>query len=313
MTVGWTAVRGNREFMKTGVTISTVGHAAALLWGMLAFVASPYKSDPVEAMPIDIISATEFSQITAGSKTAPKTAAPKPLVEKVAPAKPVDDPSAKVVDTKEIKAATETPPPLPEPKPKPKPVEKVEKKVEPKRDLIAEALKKDDAKKKPEPKKEAKVPTPPTPPKKEEQQPKFDPRQVEALLDKRTPQRLAAAGDALNPIVALGASTGLAAQLSQSELDALRARLAQLWSPPAGAKNPDELVVLIRLQLNKDGTLAGPPMVMTSGRTPLFMASRDSAIRAVLRGQPFNMLRPEHYEQWKDIEITFDPRDMVRG
>ena len=45
MSVGW----GDREFMKTGVTISTVGHAAALLWGMLAFVASPYKSDPVEA------------------------------------------------------------------------------------------------------------------------------------------------------------------------------------------------------------------------------------------------------------------------
>ena len=115
------------------------------------------------------------------------------------------------------------------------------------------------------------------------------------------------------PSLSLGAPSGSAAQLSQSELDALRARLAQLWSPPAGAKNPDELVVPIRMQLNPDGTLAGPPMVLTSGKTPLFMASRDSAIRAVLRGQPFDMLRPEHYEQWKDIEITFDPRDMIRG
>jgi colicin import membrane protein len=86
-----------------------------------------------------------------------------------------------------------------------------------------------------------------------------------------------------------------------------------LWSPPAGAKNPEELVVTIRILLNPDGTVNGGPMVMTSGKTPLFMASRDSAIRAVLRGQPFNMLRPEHYEQWKDIEITFDPRDMIRG
>jgi colicin import membrane protein len=43
------------------------------------------------------------------------------------------------------------------------------------------------------------------------------------------------------------------------------------------------------------------------------MASRDSAIRAVFRGQPFDMLRPETYEEWKDIEITFDPRDMIRG
>ena len=101
--------------------------------------------------------------------------------------------------------------------------------------------------------------------------------------------------------------------MSQSEIDALRARLAQLWNPPAGATNPDELVVTIRMRLKPDGTLAAPPMVLTSGNTPLFVASRDSAARAVLRGQPFDMLRPEHYEQWKDIEITFDHRAMIGG
>jgi hypothetical protein len=25
------------------------------------------------------------------------------------------------------------------------------------------------------------------------------------------------------------------------------------------------------------------------------------------------MLKPEHYEQWKEIEITFDPRSTIRG
>ena len=294
--------------MRTGITISTVGHAAALLWGVLTFAASPYKSDTVEAMPIDIISVTDFSKLTAGSKNAPKPETPKPLVEKVGPSKPAEDPTAKVVDTKEIKAATDAPPP-PEPKPKaPAPAEK--KQAEPKRDPIADALKKEEAKK-PEPKKEANAPTPPK--KSVQQLPKFDPKKVEALLDKRVPQRLAATGDLINSTLSLGAPSGLAAQLSQSELDALRARLAQLWSPPAGAKNPEELVVQIRMQLKPDGSLAGPPMVLTSGKTSLFMASRDSAIRAVLRGQPFDMLRPEHYEQWKDIEITFDPRDMIRG
>jgi outer membrane biosynthesis protein TonB len=308
--VGW----GDREFMKTGVTISTVGHAAALLWGMLAFVASPYKSDPVEAMPIDIVSATEFSQITAGSKTAPKAEAPKPFVEKVAPPKPAEDPTAKVVDTKEIKAAIDTPPlPEPKPKPKPAPVEKVEKKVEPKRDLIAEALKKEDAKKKPEPKKEAKVPTPPTPPKKEAQQPKFDPRQVEALLDKRTPQRLASAGAALSSMQSLGSVNGQAAQLSQSEIDALRARLSQCWNPPVGAQNAGRLKVVLRVLFNPDGTVSRQPDLVEATPSPIGPAMAESAKRAILQCQPFTMLRPEHYEQWKDIEITFDPRDMLRG
>ena len=61
--------------------------------------------------------------------------------------------------------------------------------------------------------------------------------------------------------------------------------------------------------------LAGPAaLVLTSGDSPLVPGARAKApARAFCRGQPFNMLRPEHYEQWKDIEITFDPRDMFRG
>ena len=143
--------------------------------------------------------------------------------------------------------------------------------------------------------------------------PKFDPKQVEALLDKRDSTRLAAAGDTLNTTPSLGMPKGNAETLSMSELDALRARLASLWNIPAGAKDPRELIVSVRIQLKPDGTLNGPPMVLTSGQIPLFVAARDSAIRALFRGQPYDMLRPEHYELWKDIEITFDPREMIRG
>ena len=136
---------------------------------------------------------------------------------------------------------------------------------------------------------------------------------MQALLDKRDPQRLAATGDAIHTGVSLGAPSTIGAQLSQSELDALRARLGQLWNPPAGASNPDELVVLVRIQLGPDGKLTAPPMVLTRGNSALYMAARDGAVRAIFRGQPFDMLKPEHYDQWKDIEITFDPRDMIRG
>jgi colicin import membrane protein len=282
-----------------------------LLWGVVAFAAKPYHADSPPPMPVDIISVSDFSKMTAGSRNAPQKEEAKPLAEKVGETKITDDPSAKVVEKKEVKAATDEPPPVPEAKP-PKPVEKKEAKVKPKHDLIAEALKKEAAK--PEKKKVAKVPTPRTPPKRPtKHQPKFDPKKVAALLDKRTPQRLASTGPILNDSVSLGAPSGQAAKLSQSELDALRARLAQLWSPPVGARNPEELIVSIRIRLKPDGTLAAPPQVLTSGSSPLFIASRDSAARAVLRGQPFDMLRPEHYEQWKDIEITFDPRTMFRG
>ncbi|HEY7296414.1 MAG TPA: hypothetical protein VH684_00650 [Xanthobacteraceae bacterium] len=293
--------------MRTALTISAGGHAALLLWSVITFVARPHNADSTEAMPIDIISTADFSQITAGAENAPKAETAKPAVEKIGERKPADDPMAKV-EKKEVKAATDQPPPPPPPKPAPADRQS----AEPKQDLIADAIKKDEAKKPENKKAETKTPAPPKP---DQHQPKFDPRKVAALLNKQTPQRLAATGDAINQTVNLGAPSGMSAQLSQTELDALRARLAKLWNPPVGAGTPEEVTVRVRIQLNPDGRLAAPPFADSpngNGKSPLYMASRDSAYRAVFRGQPFDMLRPEHYEQWKDIEITFDPREMLR-
>jgi colicin import membrane protein len=295
--------------MKTGFAISIVGHAAVVVWSVLTFTGKPTTVAQAESLTVDIISTKEFSQITKGTKDAPKEEQRKPLVEKVAEAKPVDEAKPKLTEKPEIKAATDVPP-TPEPKP-PEP-KKAEAASQP--DQIAEAIKKDDAK--PEPKTaDAKTPIPQRrpKPKPKPQPPKFNPNQIAALLDRRDTQRNAATGRELNAGVAFGLSSGTAAQLSQSELDALRRRLAQFWNPPVGARDPRELIVQIRMQLNRDGTLAAPPQVLTSGNGRLFMAARDSAVRAIFRGQPFTMLNPANYETWKDVEITFDPRDMIRG
>jgi outer membrane biosynthesis protein TonB len=294
--------------MRTAYAMSAIGHAAVLLWSVWSLAANPLPTPPGEALPVDIVTVSEFTQLTAGNKSAPKVEPQKPLVEKVAEANPVEDPAAKVVEKKEVKAARE-PPPAPETKPAESKPE--QKQTETKPDQIADALAKEEARPSELKKAEARTPMPPKKP--APPAPKFDPKQVAALLDKRDATRLAAAGDTLNNSASLGVSNGQAAQISLSELDALRQRLAQLWSIPAGAKDPQELVVLVRIKLKPDGTLAVPPMVLTSGKSPLFVAARDSAIRALFRGQPYDMLKPEHYEQWKDVEITFDPRDMVRG
>jgi hypothetical protein len=29
--------------------------------------------------------------------------------------------------------------------------------------------------------------------------------------------------------------------------------------------------------------------------------------------QPFDMLKPENYESWKQIEVTLEPKDMYRA
>src|SRR5690242_11168986 len=142
--------------MKTGLTISAVVHLALLLWGLISFAARPLEAKPNDALPVDIISDKQFSEMTRGVKNAPKDAKPAPLVEKVDTPKPVDDSTAKITPKKELDATkAEVKPPPPTPEPKPKPVEakaetKPEKKPEPKVDPIAETLKKEEAKKKAE-------------------------------------------------------------------------------------------------------------------------------------------------------------------
>jgi outer membrane biosynthesis protein TonB len=298
--------------LRTDWTISACCHAVVLGVALVSFSPARLPATHVESIAVNIVTDSDKSQMTHGQTNA--TMQDRPFADKVGEQKAVDNPAAKIAP-KEVTATTDATPPTPPPQPK----QEAKSKSEPQRDLIAEALKKDAAAKKAEQKKaaDAKVPTPPKrPPQPPQQnQPKFDSREIAALIDKRDPLRKEATHNSISDTPSAGAPRpkAVAAQLSQNELDALRARLTQLWNPPAGAQNPEEIVVTIRFRLKPDGTVDGGPQVVTSGRSMLFMVSRDRAVQAVLRGQPFNMLRPENYEAWKDLEVTFDPRDMIRG
>ena len=144
--------------MKAGWTISAVLHGAVLAWGLVTFATKPLSTPPPEFITTDIISASDFSQITNGIKTAPKAEAPKPLVEKVAESKPVEEQNAKIVDKKpEIVATSDQvqppkppeekkkaePKPVPIPQAKPEPNQAFANEPEQKVDPIAEAIKKD--------------------------------------------------------------------------------------------------------------------------------------------------------------------------
>jgi outer membrane biosynthesis protein TonB len=280
--------------MRKATAISAGLHAAVLLWATLSFSGKTFNVTPAESLPVDFISEKDFSEMTKGVKDAPKLETPKPLVEKKSeePPKPVEEVKPKVTEKKELQAAKEA---TPQPEPPP-----------PKPDPIAEKLKQ------PEEPKQTKTEPQPLPPKKPPQkpQPKFEPDKIAALLDKRDPQRNAATGVEANATPSLGTAAGAAAQLSQSEIDALRARLMALWNPPVGMQDASQTQVTIRIRFRKDGTLAVGPQVLTSGSGAQFNAMRDSAVRAVFVGQPYTMLRPEHYDQWKEIDFTFDTKQM---
>jgi colicin import membrane protein len=299
-------------------------HVLVLGWALVSFSARSLEAPPPESMPIDIISADQLSKITAGIKSGQKEN-PKPLVEKVAEAKPVDDNVGKIDEKKQVDTATAPPPPKPVEKPvekkpdPPKPVTESKPKDEPKPaekqpdqkiDPIAEALKSEEAKK-PKPKQEAKAT--PQPPPKPKQERVFDQTKMQALLDKRDPSRQSITGATLNASASLGSTRGSAATLSQSELDAMRARLASLWNVQPGVEHPEELFVTVRIRLGPDRRLSAPPQVVSTGSSPRYQAAADAAIRAVLAGQPYTMLRDETYDQWKYMDIDFDPKQMFHS
>src|SRR4030088_2122695 len=156
-------------------------HVLVIGWGLVSFSSKAFESIPEESLPVDVISSDQLAKVMAGMKSGKKEN-PKPLVEKVAEAKPVEDAVGKI--TEKAPVVTETAPP-PQPKPEEKPVEKkpdppkvvekpkeepkpIEKKPDPpKVDPIAEAIKKEEVKK-PAPKPQAKAAPPPPPVKKRE-------------------------------------------------------------------------------------------------------------------------------------------------
>jgi len=271
---------------------------------------------------VDVISADQLSKVTAGIKSGKKEN-PKPLVEKVAEAKPVDDVMGKISEKAPV--VTETAP-QPQPKPVEKPVEKkpdppkpvaeakpkeeqkpVEKKPET-TDPIAEALKKEE--KKPPPKPQAAAP-PPQPQKPKERT--FDSTKIAALLDKREPSHQAVTGETLNSNAALGTSKGKADANVASWRGAFAAAVRRCFSFPYNGLEADKFEADVDINLRPDGTLASQPTIV-GVRGPsesIGHAMAESAARAVVQCQAYSFLPKEQYETWKYIGMTFSLKDML--
>lgn len=202
------------------------------------------------------------------------------------------------IKEKEEQPAPPAPPPAPAPKawaaPEPlaKPVEKVEallpkptekpkppQEAKPKQDPLASVLK-DVAKLKPsESKIDAKAPP--------KDQAKDQPKSLAPSLSDR---------------------------LTITEEDALRRQIEQCWSPPIGARDAQNLVVEVSIAVNPDRTVASAEVVdkVRMASDPYFRAAGEAAIRAVLNPRCSPLELPDgKYDQWKNIDFTFDPRDFL--
>jgi hypothetical protein len=302
--------------MRTGLTVSVIGHVALFAWGIIS-LPSPKSLDisNLEMVPVNFVPIDELTKLNLGvtKAEAREEIVPEPPSKVVAevPPPPTPEPEPPPEPTPEPKTAM-LPPELPAPEPEPPP---------PEPQPVPEPAAAPEPP--PPPPKEAKksnkpVPIPrarPTPPKTvvADAKPKdetLDTDKISALLDKSKPT---GSTTPTETPPTLGSSTGsIVAQMSVNELDALRARLAQCWNIQLAPPDPSELRVKVKMFLNQDGSLSQSPEVLEAGSTEFARSAAESAVRAVRRCAPYT-LPAEKYESWREINVTFDPREMFGG
>lgn len=282
--------------MRKALVFSIFMHAGIAVF---AWVGLPVSSTPL-AEPVQIIAVEIAMETVTPERIAevPKQARP----EKKPPPPPEEEPKVAALPPPEPPAPKPVPV-EPEPVPVPVPVE-APPEEEPKPVLPAT----------PEPK--------PTPPPEED----FVESMMKAIapLDDKTPEKTET-DDLLGDLAALLSDDKppkaeaqqapiLGNKLTVSEIDAVRRQIEPCWNVQIGARNPEELVVDVKLYMNRDGSVRKSEIVNSARmRSDTFYRSAaESALRAVSNKKctPLKLPR-DKYDRWRTLVLRFDPTKMV--
>jgi len=143
----------------------------------------------------------------------------------------------------------------------------------------------------------------------------FDPNQIAALIDKSKKE----SAETLKKDSKLSQSqekNSLLSSLTLSEEDALKAQIFGCWSIPLGLPYNKNLLVRIKLRLKPDGTVLRSEILdharMNRPGQEFYKVLAESALRAIRLCQPLRV-PPTGYERWKDLQLNFDPTEMLKG
>jgi len=302
--------------MRKSIIVSSVLHGVvivAAVTGLPSLLSSP----PVPEVPI-VIEMVDVSAMTnlptARKRVAQPKAKPKPKPQppqaKKAPPPPPPPPAPP-----EEKVAAVAPPDAQPKKEKVKPKETEEAPPKP---ATPAPLVKAKPKKKPQPpdpfasvlKNVEKLKNQPLPEKQEEEKKEPEKKPDEDDFEQQIAKALSRRPIEHNP----------ERKISISERDNLigliKSQLEPCWNLPAGAKDVENLVVEIKVTVNQNGEVRSADIQGSSRMftDPFFRAVAESALRAVRNPRCSPLKLPvEHYDIWKDLTISFDPRAMITG
>ena len=142
-----------------------------------------------------------------------------------------------------------------------------------------------------------------------------DTNQIAALIDKAKEEE-AVEQKKTDKITQSSQKNSFATGLTLSQEDALRAQIFGCWSVPLGLPYDEDLLVRIKLQLKKDGTIMKSEILdhqrMNRPGQKFYKVLAESALRAVRLCQPLKV-PPTGYDKWKELQLNFNPTEMLRG
>ena len=143
----------------------------------------------------------------------------------------------------------------------------------------------------------------------------FDPNNIAALIDK-SKEELAETTNKTDKITQSNQKNISSSALTLSEEDALKAQIFGCWSIPLGLPYNENLLVRIKLSLKPDGTVINSEILdharMNKPGQGFYKVLAESALRAIRLCQPLRV-PSTGYERWKDLQLNFDAREMLKG
>ena len=143
----------------------------------------------------------------------------------------------------------------------------------------------------------------------------IDTNQIAALIDKAKEEE-AVKNKSTNKLTQSSVKNSFATGLTLSEEDALRAQIFGCWSIPLGLPYDENLLVRIKLELKKDGTIIKSEILdherMNKPNQKFYKILAESALRAIRMCTPLKV-PSSGYERWKELQFNFDARKMLGG
>jgi hypothetical protein len=103
------------------------------------------------------------------------------------------------------------------------------------------------------------------------------------------------------------------AKLEKVETASFRDHLRSCATLPPTIAPDDKLRIVLRLSFKPNGTLATEPMLIEASASAKGPALMATAIKALHQCQPYKMLPPDKYSEWKVLDVALTPQDMNGG